>query len=82
MRFGKTLAAALVAASVSSSPALAQAASPASALSVSRASASLDDESLQEAIGTNVVIIILVAVAVGLGIYAATDNGNETPSSP
>ncbi len=72
MRFGKALAAALVAASLSSTPVMAN---PASALSVStRAGAELDGEN--DLVASSILILVVVIAVVVGGVAAATGGGN------
>ncbi len=79
MSFKKATVAALLAASMSSAPVLAQTAS-ASSLSVA-ARAGESTESASELRGGFVIPLIAV-VAVILGILAATSGGSEPPRSP
>ena len=85
MRLGKILAAATVAVSLSSAPALAQVSS-ASALSVSaakadsvRAGAKLRGKSKQ--LGGGIIVPILVVGAVALAVFAIADS-SDSPDSP
>ena len=80
MSFKKATVAALLAASMSSAPVLAQTAAPASSLSVaSRAGEST--ESASELRG-GFIIPLLAVVAVILGILAAVGGGDDGPNSP
>ena len=74
MRFGKVLAAAFVAASLSSTPVMA-APNPASALSVARAGAAMNEES--SLAGSSILILIVVIAAVVGGAAAASGGGNS-----
>ena len=80
MSFKKATVAALLAASMSSAPVLAQTAS-ASSLSVASARAGESTESADELRGGFVIPLIAV-VAIILGILAATSGGSEPPRSP
>ena len=78
MRFGKLSMAAVAAASLVSSPVLAQAAQPVSEV---RTGAAVADESEMEG-GSGIILAILAAAAVIAGIIIAADGGDNTPTSP
>lgn len=80
MSFAKTALKAAVAASMIVVPAIANASTAASALSLSnaRVGATMEDES---ALAGGVIIPALAVVALGLGIWAAVDDGEESVSA-
>ena len=83
MRFAKILTAA-AAVSLAASPALAQASTSASKLSlasVQRTGGTQTDES-QLAGGTGIIIAVLAAAAIIAAIIIAVDDGNNDPTSP
>jgi hypothetical protein len=80
MSFKKASVAALIAASMTSAPVLAQPAS-ASSLSVASARAGESTESASELRGGFIIPLIAV-IAIILGILAATGGGNDAPRSP
>ncbi|MBA3677892.1 MAG: hypothetical protein H0W74_10895 [Sphingosinicella sp.] len=80
MGFGKVSMAAIVALSMTSAPAFANA-TPGSSLSVSqaRASASLEDEGQ---LGGGFIIPLLALAAIIAGILVVIDDGDDDPTSP
>jgi len=82
MRFGKIGMAAIAAASLVSTPVLAQVAQPVSTVSQAvRTSTTTEDESKLEG-GSGIIIAILAAAAVIAGIIIAADGSDDTPTSP
>lgn len=81
MSFKKATVAALLAASMSSAPVLAQTSATASSLSVASARAGESTESSSELRGGFIIPLIAV-VAILLGILAAVGGNDEGPRSP
>lgn len=81
MSFKKATVVALLAASMSSAPVMAQTASSASSLSIASARAGESTESASELRGGWIIPVIAV-VAVLLGILAAVGGDNDPPTSP
>jgi len=83
MSFKKASLVAVLAASMASTPVLAQSANPASSLSVAaaseRAGADMDDASQMRG---GFLIPLIAVVAVILGVLAATSGGGDRPTSP
>ncbi|WP_339693462.1 hypothetical protein [uncultured Parasphingorhabdus sp.] len=79
MRFGKIGMAAVAAASLVSTPVLAQAVQPVS--SVARTGATVEKANNVEG-GSGIIIAILAAAAVIAGIIIAADGSEDAPTSP
>ncbi|VAV97797.1 hypothetical protein MNBD_ALPHA04-1778 [hydrothermal vent metagenome] len=82
MRFGKIGMAAIAAASLVSTPVLAQVAQPVAKVSEAvRADASATEESKLEG-GSGIIVAVLAAAAIIGGIIIAADGSDDTPTSP
>ena len=82
MRFGKLGMAAIAAASLVSTPVLAQAVQPVSAVSKSVRTGANADKSSKLSGGSGIIVAILAAAAVIGGIVIAADGNDDAPTSP
>lgn len=79
MSFKKATVAALLAASMSSAPVMAQTAAPASAPVAARAGESTDSAS---ELRGGFIVPLIALIAIILGVLAATSGGGDRPHSP